>query len=68
MKIEKLCVFCEHFEMDAGCADTQGCGGEDFMSCKKGVVYFRISSGEEDDFRKAILTAQTCEHYQQVDL
>jgi hypothetical protein len=66
--MEKLCVFCEHWEFSGG---VQGYsemtpGSDASMDCKKGKfgARFRLSDlyGEED-FRSLILKAEACQSY-----
>lgn len=67
--MEKLCVFCKHWNFYGG---SQGYsemtpGSDASMSCRKNHwdrdVLWDIG---EDGFRKTILMAQTCQDYKQV--
>ena len=64
--MEKLCVFCIHHEWERP-YDASGCptfgpildGG---FSCKK-KHYTESLPYSEDDYRKLLLTAETCKDY-----
>ena len=66
---KRLCAFCKHFYIDAGCADTYGGGGEDHPICKKGMwnklgtSFFSFVSGDEVGFRDMLKTAERCNKY-----
>jgi hypothetical protein len=66
---EKLCVFCKHWDFYGG---SQGYsemtpGSDASMSCSKGHwERWCLHDTGESDFRRIILTAQTCPDYTQV--
>ena len=64
--MEKLCIFCEHFEWEATRDYTCGngtCGGtEGGASCGKGH-YSEQQPYDTDDLRKLYLKASSCPDY-----
>lgn len=62
--MEKLCVFCKLWELDIDYTYystlTGGYMNKEMVCKPKGSVSFY----DEDDFRKTILRAQTCEFYE----
>ena len=68
-KIDKICVFCVHFNLSTGASDTFAESSGDMYCGKKhfgGKDYF--PSYEEDDLRSVIFKAVTCSDYEQVKL
>jgi len=65
---EKLCVFCKKWELDIDYVYCSALTGGDMtkeIRCEpKGAVEFY----SEEDFRNAILRAETCPDYDQVEV
>ena len=69
---EKLCVFCEHWEIDGGHPDYSELTGGDpaTMDCHKGHYRYmdsQLTDTRPDIFRAIILKAETCPDYEQVE-
>lgn len=69
--VEKLCVFCEHWQFDGGSAGYSELtpGTEASMNCGKGHYgrgFTLVDMGGEDAFRAQILIARSCKDYKQV--
>lgn len=70
---QRLCAFCKHFYIEAGCGDTYGHGGEDYPECKKGqweklgTSFFTFHSGDESGFREMLKTARRCKLYDETE-
>lgn len=64
---EKLCVFCKHFDFESICYQYYSTltGGDTTggMTCKK-HVYTEERPYDTQDFRRIILKAETCQHYE----
>lgn len=60
------CVLCKHFEFSAGYAALSDVtpGSEAVMGCGKGVKFPELAYMHEDDFRKAMLTAEACPKFE----
>jgi hypothetical protein len=66
---EKLCVFCKHLEYESGTGGDYPDPAQ--LSCRKkhkllpepGGFFYMQSIYDIDDFRKMILTAETCPDY-----
>lgn len=65
MKIQPLCLWCEHFYLETGSPGYSDLtpGSDFYMDCSKGHwEYDQYSSTEQ--YRKCILTALRCKDYQ----
>jgi len=73
MSAEKLCIFCKHFrwsaeemwKMGSTMTGPMMTGGD--ANCRKGHGAEWGCPGDEEDFRKIILTAAKCKDYAQVE-
>ena len=66
-KCEKLCVFCTHFSLSTGYADTFNSESGD-MGCDENhfETYVGWNAANADSLRGIIFLAQTCKDYNQV--
>ncbi len=66
MKIEKLCLFCEHFYFNTGDPDWSDVtpGDDAEMGCNKGVITLDLFDDTLTSYRQKIMTAQNCLEYE----
>lgn len=66
----KICIFCKKFEFlnaDGSYSDmTPGCEAE--IRCGRGIWELDMFSDSEDEYRRKLLTAGSCNLYEQVVL
>ena len=66
-KVERLCVFCRHFDLSTGSIDTFDEEAGNMYCNKNHWDSDRIfPSATENDLRSVIFTAETCPDYEQV--
>lgn len=62
---KKLCVFCNNFYFQEGCEGYSDYtpGWSPTMGCDLNLVEFDMFNMTEEEYRRKLLTAETCEHY-----
>lgn len=65
-EVGRTCLGCKHFrfqEAQPGYSEVTP-GSDGSIECYKNVWFFQFYSGSDAEFRRVLLTAQACEHYE----